>query len=76
MQDGSNMRKNIEAFQNCVRGLSNGLSNVSGIWQDEKYRQISDAFSEVANNSKYVIENGLKCCTALDSFTSIANEKY
>ncbi len=76
MQDSSNMRRNIEAFQNCVRGLSEGLSGASGIWKDEKYHQISEAFSNVANNSKSVIENGSKCCSAFDNFMSIANEKY
>ena len=76
MQDSSGMRKNIETFQNCVRELSEGLSGVSGIWKDEKYHQISEVFSEVANNSKSVIENGSKCCFAFDSFMIIANEKY
>ncbi len=76
MQDSSSMRKNIESFHDCVLGLTKGLADVSGIWKDEKYSDLSKAFTTVANDSRAVIESGSRCCTKFDNFMSIANEKY
>lgn len=76
MQDSSGMKNNLASFQNYVRELSQGIAGLSGVWNDEKYSELSKAFNDLANDSKSVLENGLKCCTKLDNFMSIAREKY
>lgn len=71
-----NIRKEMLEFQGSIKNLSTSISRASHLWKDEKYSNLSSQIGELANNSKNVIVIGERCCSAIDKFKKIAEEKY
>lgn len=70
------IRKEMQIFQSSIKNLSAGISRAASLWKDEKYYELSASIGEVANNSKNVMVTGDRCCSSIDKFTKIAEEKY
>jgi hypothetical protein len=70
------IRLEIQVFEASVKRLSAGIGQASVLWGDEKYTVLSTSISEIANQSKDVLVSGYKCCSSIDKFMSIANERY
>ena len=74
--NSSCLRKDIETFCASVKKLSSDIGTASSLWSDPKFSELSSSISEIAGFSKNVIVTGDKCCSSMDKFQRIAEEKY
>lgn len=70
------IRNDIEQFKASLKKLNSGVSKASGLWQDQKYRELSAAVGQVASQAVKVVQTGESCCTELERFARIAAEQY
>ena len=70
----SALRREIESFKLSTMKISEKINGVSDIWQDSNYASLQTQISELAKNSRIVIENGEIACSGVDKFFSIATE--
>lgn len=71
-----NIRKEMQIFQASIKNLSAGINRASSLWKDTKFSELSTSIGEVANNSRDVMVTGDRCCSSVDKFNKIAEEKY
>ena len=68
------IRREIEAFQQSVKNLNDGIKQSGASWSDEKFKTLSELIRNVAASSKQVIVSGERACEILDKFEKIAKE--
>jgi len=68
------IRREIEAFQQSVKTLSDGIKQSGATWNDENYKTLSALIRNIASSSKQVIVSGDRACEVLDKFEQIAKE--
>jgi len=71
----ASLRREIESFQQSVKGLSSGIKQSGTEWNDGKYKELSELIRSVASSSKQVIISGERTCDVLDRFEQIAVEE-
>ena len=71
-----NIQKEVQVFQASVKNLSNGIGAASSLWKDKKFSELSSSIGMIANQSKEVMIAGDRCCSSIDKFKKIAEEKY
>jgi len=64
------IRQDVDAFQLAVRKLSGEIGKASSLWS------LSAVISVIANISRDVIVTGDKCCSSIDKFAKISEERY
>jgi len=70
------IRQDVRDFEAAVKNLSAGIASASALWKDAKYRELSASVGQIARQSRDLITAGDDCCSAIDHFLIIANEKY
>ncbi len=70
------IRKDVDAFQSAVKKLGGEIGKASSLWSDAKFSELSAAVSIIANMSKDIIVTGDKCCSSIDKFAKISEERY
>lgn len=69
------IKKDVESFQASVKKLSDGVAKASSLWNDPQFSALSAAIGKIAGFSKDLIVNGDKCCTSIDRFAKISEER-
>ena len=68
------IRREMEMFQQSVKRLNIGLKQSGAEWNDENFKKLSELIRNIASSSKQVIISGDSVCEALDKFEKIAKE--
>jgi len=74
--NSGNIKKELQLFQYAVKSLSESIKGASLLWKDKKFSELSSNVTEIASNSRDVIVAGDRCCSSIDIFEKIANEKH
>ena len=69
------LRRELESFKLSTGRISEKINAVADIWQDSNYASLQIQISELAKNSKTVIERGESTCSNIDRFFAIAIEE-
>lgn len=71
-----NIKGDLQDFQEVVRRLSFGMEQVSPLWSDAKFAELSASVRGVATQARDLMVAGDRCCQSLDGFDAIASERY
>lgn len=63
----------VDKFKNSVKKLSNQINGVGMDWNDEKHAKLKALISDIANNSKTVVNSANAFSSTVSQFESISN---
>ncbi|MBQ7643325.1 MAG: hypothetical protein IJS67_05425 [Clostridia bacterium] len=72
MNSGSEISDEVQRFRSCVAKLSGGIKEAGVNWHDEKYEALSKMVSDIASQSKMVMEYADKFLSGVKQFGQIA----
>jgi len=70
----SGVRRELEGFKQLTSKLSQKINSVGNIWSDGNYNILHSRISELAKESRHVVDNGDRACVSIDRFFTIAEE--
>lgn len=76
MESKSRIAQDISQIQESVKKLSTGINQAGVNWKDDKIQALKASVSQLAGESRRVVEAGQKCNYTLRKFEEISAETY
>lgn len=68
------LKHDVDAFRSALKNLRDDLTHTSIYWNDQQFRDLSEAVKQLAELSTSVLEAGERCLSSIERFSRVAEE--